>query len=244
MSSVHCKYWAVIPAAGVGRRFGGSHPKQYQSLLGKPVACWTLERLLSLPDIEQCVVAIGRDDSYWPTLGLDNPRITTATGGAERADTVRLALQALDGRAAEDDWVLVHDIARPCVRPTDIAKLMQQLSNHPVGGLLAAPMADTVKRVSGDNDVIATEDRRQLWSALTPQMFRYGTLRKALESAALNNIQPTDEASAIEQLGLIHKVIEGQRDNIKITRAEDLAIAAAILLAQGEIEQKIQEHQQ
>ncbi|MDM3870288.1 2-C-methyl-D-erythritol 4-phosphate cytidylyltransferase [Porticoccus sp. W117] len=234
MSNAQPKYWAVVPAAGVGRRFGGSQPKQYQNLLDKPVARWTLERLLSLPNIEQCVVALGQEDGYWPTLRLDNPRITTTIGGAERADSVRLALQALDGRAGQDDWVLVHDIARPCVRAADIANLMQQLQNHPVGGLLAAPIADTVKRVSGDHQVIATEDRRQLWSALTPQMFRYGILCKALESAGQNGTQPTDEASAIEQLGLDHKLIEGQRDNIKITRGEDLAIAAAILTAQGE----------
>ncbi|MGS2724061.1 2-C-methyl-D-erythritol 4-phosphate cytidylyltransferase [Porticoccus sp. GXU_MW_L64] len=228
------KLWAVVPAAGAGRRFGGDCPKQYQSLLGKAVARWTLERLLAVEQITSCVVAISPDDQYWPQLGLQQPRITVTDGGAERADSVRLALQCLDGQAADGDWVLVHDIARPCVRVADIHNLLQQLANHPVGGILAAPIADTVKRVAANGSVVATEDRNQLWRALTPQMFRYGALCKALDNAKQTGFQPTDEASAIEHAGVGHQVVAGQRDNIKITQPEDLAVAAAILTAQME----------
>ncbi|MCV6605619.1 MAG: 2-C-methyl-D-erythritol 4-phosphate cytidylyltransferase [Porticoccaceae bacterium] len=232
-SNASVKFWAVVPAAGVGRRFGGQCPKQYQSLLGKPVARWSLERILSLSNIERCVVAINPDDTHWPQLALDDSRLQTTLGGAERADSVRLALQALSDCAGDDDWVLVHDIARPCVRPGDIQTLMAELVSHPVGGILAAPMADTVKRVA-DQNIAATEDRSQLWAAYTPQMFRYGLLRQALTVVRQQGVTPTDEAAAIEALGLSHRVVEGQRDNIKITRAEDLAIAAAILKAQLE----------
>ena len=233
MTEPSSKYWAVIPAAGVGRRFGGDFPKQYQTLLAKPVARWTLERLLSLPEIEHCVVALSSEDDYWPEQGLSDTRITITHGGAERADSVRFALQALEGKASPNDWVLVHDIARPCVRPKDMKKLMMELASHPVGGILAAPVADTIKRVTDGQTIVDTVDRSQLWAAFTPQMFRYGLLLQALESARQNGVVPTDEAAAIEALGHSHQVVEGQRDNIKITRVEDLAIAAAILKSQS-----------
>ena len=233
-----CNYWAVVPAAGVGRRFGGEQlgstkPKQYQALLGKTVAQWTLERLLSVKGITGCLVAISAEDEYWAEQKIADPRLSLATGGTERADTMRLALQALAGRAQPDDWVLVHDIARPCVRAADIEQLISSLAAHPVGGILAAPVADTIKRVNAAQQVVATEDRSQLWSALTPQMFRYSVLCDALDNAQQNGFQPTDEAAAIETLGLQPAVVAGQRDNIKITRREDLAIAEAILRAQG-----------
>ena len=230
-------FWAVVPAAGVGRRFGGdpcdaNKPKQYQALLGKSVAQWTFQRLLSVERIAGCVVALGAEDTYWSEQGVKSPRLSFTTGGAERADTVRLALQSLQGRAHPNDWVLVHDIARPCVRSEDIERLMDELGEHPVGGILAAPMADTVKCVTADRRIEATADRNQLWSALTPQMFRYGLLQQALERALKVGFQPTDEASAVEQLGHQPVVVAGQRDNIKITRREDLAMAEAILQVQ------------
>ena len=241
MNTTPC-YWAVVPAAGVGRRFASdssgldaapAKPKQYQPLLlDQSVAQWTLDRLLSVERISGCVVALAREDGYWHQYGTDDPRITLTTGGAERADSVRLALQSLAGRAVADDWVLVHDIARPCVRVTDIERLMDTLDGHPVGGILAAPVADTVKRVGNDHSIQATEDRSQLWCASTPQMFRYSVLAQALSQAVESGFQPTDEASAVEQLGHKPRVVEGQRDNIKITRREDLAIAGAILKSQ------------
>ncbi|MDX2463798.1 MAG: 2-C-methyl-D-erythritol 4-phosphate cytidylyltransferase [Porticoccus sp.] len=228
--------WIVVPAAGVGHRFGGDIPKQYQQLLGKAVIEHTLERLLELENI-QLVVAVGQTDTLWQKLPVfQNPRIQTTKGGEERADSVRLALEHIQGKAEQDDWVLVHDVARPCVRVQDIQNLMTTLANHKVGGVLATPVSDTLKRVLKQKDIASTEDRSKLWAAQTPQMFRYGLLSKSLQSAAQDQWQPTDESAAIERLGYTPQVVEGSRDNIKITRAEDMAIATAIMAYQQEQE--------
>lgn len=223
--------WSVVPAAGMGRRFGGAIPKQYATLLGKPMARWSIERLLSVKRIAGCVVAIHPADHRWQQLHFDDPRLVTVSGGAERADSVRLALAQLSPRAAAHDWVLVHDIARPCVRSDDIENLIQHLFDHAVGGVLAAPVADTIKRVSG-NHIVATEDRSHLWRALTPQMFRFGLLQKALRHCVDMGAVPTDEAAAVEALGYRPVAVEGRRDNIKVTQADDLVIAEAILTVQ------------
>ena len=228
--------WIVVPAAGVGHRFGGDIPKQYQQLLGKAVIEHTLERLLELENI-QLVVAVGQTDALWQQLPVfQNPRIQTIKGGEERADSVRLALEHIQGKAEQDDWVLVHDVARPCVRVRDIQNLMTTLANHKVGGVLATPVSDTLKRVLKQKDIASTEDRSKLWAAQTPQMFRYGLLSKSLQSAVQDQWQPTDESAAIERLGYTPQVVEGSRDNIKITRSEDMAIAAAIMAYQQEQE--------
>ena len=227
--------WVVVPAAGVGRRFGGDTPKQYQKLLGKFVIEHTLERLLELKDA-QIAVAVSPTDTQWPQLSVfHSPRIQTALGGEERADSVRLALESLQGKAEQDDWVLVHDVARPCVRVQDIENLLIKLANHAVGGVLATPLSDTVKRVLIQSDIDSTEDRSQLWAAQTPQMFRYGLLLESLQSAVKQQYQPTDESAAIEQLGYTPSVVEGSRDNIKITRLEDMAIAEAIMKYQQQL---------
>lgn len=227
--------WVVVPAAGVGRRFGGDTPKQYQQLLGKSVIEHTLERLLELDDA-QIVVAVSSVDTQWQKLSVfQSPRIQTAIGGDERADSVRLALETLQGKAKQDDWVLVHDVARPCVRVQDIKNLLAQLANHKVGGVLATPVSDTLKRVLNQPDIDSTEDRSQLWAAQTPQMFRYGLLLESLQAAVEQQRQPTDESAAIEQLGYTPSVVEGSRDNIKITRLEDMAIAEAIMKYQQQL---------
>lgn len=230
--------WVVVPAAGVGRRFGGDTPKQYQQLLGKPVIEHTLERLLELEDA-QIVVAVSSADTQWQKLSVfQSPRIQTVIGGDERADSVRLALETLQGKAKQDDWVLVHDVARPCVRVQDIKNLLTQLASHTVGGILATPISDTVKRIvkqtAHQSDIDSTEDRTQLWAAQTPQMFRHGVLLESLQTAVKQQHQPTDESAAIEQLGYTPSVVEGSRDNIKITRLEDMAIAEAIMKYQQE----------
>lgn len=228
--------WIVVPAAGVGHRFGGDIPKQYQQILGKAVIEHTLERLLKLENT-QIVVAVGQTDILWQQLPVfQNPRIQTIKGGEERADSVRLALEHIQGKAEQDDWVLVHDVARPCVRVRDIQNLMTTLANHKVGGVLATPVSDTLKRVLKQKEIASTEDRTKLWSAQTPQMFRYGLLSQGLQSAAQDQWQPTDESAAIERLGYTPQVVEGSRDNIKITRSEDMAIAAAIMTYQQEQE--------
>lgn len=228
-------HWVVVPAAGVGRRFGGVIPKQYQLLAGKTVMEHSLERLLQLHTT--IVVAVHPDDQQWSRLPIfENDRIRTVHGGQERVDSVRLALECLHREADTEDWVLVHDVARPCVAISDIQQLMSSLQAHSVGGLLATPISDTVKRVADEGQhhhVVTTEPRQPLWLAQTPQMFRYGLLHWSLQTASKQGWQVTDEASAVEQLGYQPLVVEGSRDNIKITRREDLVIAEAILAAQA-----------
>ncbi|MEZ5528548.1 MAG: 2-C-methyl-D-erythritol 4-phosphate cytidylyltransferase [Porticoccaceae bacterium] len=227
--------WIVVPAAGVGSRFGGVIPKQYQTLAGKTVIEHTLERLLSV-DNAIVVVAVNPEDDHWSRLPVfEHPRIRTVHGGRERADSVRLALECLSREAHTDDWVLVHDVARPCVRVAEIRHLLDTLKDHKVGGVLAVPVSDTVKRVDRGDDIAATEDRARLWLAQTPQMFRYGLLSWSLKTAVRQQWQPTDESQAVERLGHVPLVVEGCRDNIKITRREDLAIAEAILRYQREM---------
>lgn len=223
------QFWAVVPAAGVGKRMGGSIPKQYLEIHGKTVLEHTLERLLSVSRISAVAVALGQEDGYWSDLPISrNSRILRADGGKERADSVLSALLKLDSIAQESDWVLVHDAARLCLTPEDVLKLITTLENDPVGGILALPVSDTLKTVQ-DGLITATPDRSSTWRALTPQMFRYGHLRKALEDAAEKGYAVTDESSAIELQGMRPKIVEGRPDNIKITRPEDLPLAAFYL---------------
>jgi 2-C-methyl-D-erythritol 4-phosphate cytidylyltransferase len=220
------RYWAVVPAAGVGKRMGTDVPKQYLSVLGKPVLQHTLERLLAVESLAGIAVALGAEDGYWADLPCaTHPKIRRAPGGRERADSVLAGLDSLSGVAEPDDWVLVHDAARACLTPADVEKLMETLRDDPVGGILAVPVSDTLKRVEGA-DILETVDRSRIWRALTPQMFRYGLLRRALADAAANGQVVTDEARALELKGFRPRIVEGRPDNIKITRPEDLPLAA------------------
>jgi 2-C-methyl-D-erythritol 4-phosphate cytidylyltransferase len=224
--SVRSRFWGAVPAAGVGKRMGAATPKQYLEVRGKPVLQHTLERLLGVAEFSAVVVALGREDGYWPDLPFaDHPRVLTAEGGKERADSVLSALDRLEGLAAPDDWVLVHDAARLCVTVSDIRKLMATLIDDPVGGILALPSSDTLKGVENGR-IVDTVDRNHVWRALTPQMFRHGALRNALRQAAARGIGVTDEASALELQGQTPRIVEGRSDNLKITRPEDLALAA------------------
>ena len=217
--------WAVVPAAGVGKRMQADRPKQYLPLLGQTVIEHTLQRLLDSGAFQAVSVAISVEDPYWPELPISqNPAVITAPGGKERADSVLSALKALEGIAHEDDWVLVHDAARPCITSGDIQHLIASLEQHPVGGILALSSHDTLKQVEGDQ-IVATINRQQIWRALTPQMFRYGMLRQSLQDTE-GNPAVTDEASALELLGFRPSIVEGRPDNIKITRPEDLELAA------------------
>jgi 2-C-methyl-D-erythritol 4-phosphate cytidylyltransferase len=232
--SSQVKYWAVVPAAGVGKRMQADRPKQYLEIEGRPLIDYAITRLLGDPLIEGVVVAISAEDSYWPTLNLAlNKSLWVVEGGVERCHSVLNALQQLATHAHEDDWVLVHDAARPCVRPEDIAHLIEQLADDPVGGLLAIPVRDTMKRAEANRRVITTEERQGLWHALTPQMFRYGKLRHALEQALEDEALVTDEASAMELAEHEPLLVEGHADNIKVTRPEDLALATFYLHQQG-----------
>lgn len=225
--------WAIVPAAGCGTRMASQIPKQYLPIDGKPVLAYTLEKLLAVPTIAGIVVAIGRDDEHWRDLSLaHHPKVQTVVGGAARADSVLQALQALQLFAGPDDWVLVHDAARPCVQVTDIERLLQKVRGTD-GGLLATPVNDTIKQVV-DGRVAATVDRRQLWAAQTPQCYRRQALERALAEAARQGLAVTDETSAMEHAGVNAVVVEGRVDNIKITRPEDLWLAQTVLRHQAE----------
>ena len=192
-------YWAVIPAAGVGKRMQLNIPKQYLELNGKTVLETTLSVFLQHPEISGIVVAISNGDPYWKKLVIESKKpVLTARGGTERSESVLSALNVLKQHAHNSDWVLVHDAARPCLKTEDIDKLIKQLSDSQYGGLLGLPMADTVKRSNSKGQVIETVDRNHLWRALTPQMFRLDMLYNAISQALKKNLLITDEASAVE----------------------------------------------
>jgi 2-C-methyl-D-erythritol 4-phosphate cytidylyltransferase len=231
------RLFGVVPAAGGGSRFGNGTPKQYAMLDGVPLLAKTLERLQAGLPFELVVVAIAPDDArYEHAIGERDGVVPVRCGGLTRAATVRGALDWLDGRCADDDWVLVHDAARPCVPKAALLRLIGQLWDDPVGGLLAIPVADTLKRadtmagaVADAPRVLATEDRSELWRAQTPQMFRYRVLCRAL---AGDDPLVTDESQAVERLGHRPRLVPGSPANLKVTWPEDLALAAAILAAQ------------
>jgi 2-C-methyl-D-erythritol 4-phosphate cytidylyltransferase len=208
-------------------------PKQYLPLADKTVLEHTLDTLLSCRQLAGVVLVLSEGDGYWESIQgryLDQP-LETAIGGAERCHSVLNGLKQLAGRAREDDWVLVHDAARPCVRLSDIEKLISVLSSSTDGGLLGVPVADTMKRADSEHRITATVDREGLWHAYTPQMFRVGLLRAALQQAIDNDLLVTDEASAMEHAGYQPRMVQGQRDNIKITVPADLELAAWYLQA-------------
>ncbi len=228
----------LVPAAGGGSRFGGSAPKQYASLAGEPVLARTLARLAAALQADATYVALAPDDLHYARLVAPAHHVATLRcGGATRAETVRAALLALRERCADDDWVLVHDAARPCVPRDALARLVEHLRDEPVGGLLAVPVADTLKRSDADVDqprVAATVPRAGLWQAQTPQMFRYGVLARAFADDGA--LACTDEAQAVEAAGYAPRLVRGSPANLKITYPDDLALAAAILAAQAKEE--------
>jgi len=209
---------------------GSDIPKQYLPLNGRLVIEHTLQRLLDHPKIKKVLVALSPNDEWWPdTAYANHPDVIIVDGGAERCHSVLNALNKLSEHTVVDDWVLVHDAARPCLRSDDINCLIKQLSSHPVGGILGMPVRDTMKRADASGQITKTVCREGLWHAFTPQMFRLGILRTALIQALEKGMQVTDEASAIELAGYSPKLVEGHPDNIKITQPEDLALAAFYL---------------
>jgi 2-C-methyl-D-erythritol 4-phosphate cytidylyltransferase/2-C-methyl-D-erythritol 2,4-cyclodiphosphate synthase len=244
------RLWAIVPAAGRGERFASSLPnalpKQYTPLLRSTVIEWSLRALLAEPRIHAIVVVLAADDGHWPQVAarLNSPKLFTAVGGAQRQDSVMSGLDHLASRAAADDWVLVHDAARPCLNSRDIRALADALDNQlnagvtnagvasgsvseVAGAVLAAPIVDTVRRVLPNG--VETVDRAGLWRALTPQVFAFAPLRRALEDAARAGVAVTDEAQAMERIGIRAELVSGSPFNIKLTRAEDLKVAADIL---------------
>lgn len=208
-------------------------PKQYLPLLGRPILMRTLERLDSYPPLRGMWVGIAPDDVYWSTMNAAFPKLLgTYPGGTIRAETVLNGLRALAGMAAPDDWVLVHDAARPCVRHADIDLLLAAIAGHADGGLLALPLTDSVKRADHNGCVSESVARSGLWRALTPQIFKLGALSRALNQALLSGRDITDESSAMEDDGAHPRLVHGSADNIKITAPEDLALAELFLRAQ------------
>lgn len=225
---------AVIPAAGAGRRFGADLPKQYLPLAGLAIQQHTLDRLAAMPELTHIVVAVAADDVRARALPYAHPqRLRFVTGGGERMDSVLAGLERLQALGAQvDDWVLVHDVARPLLRPADVRRLLVELADDAVGGLLANPVRDTMKRGDADGRIVDTVSREQLWHALTPQMFRFGLLLRALREASAAGVLVTDEAAAVERLGHQPRLVSGARDNLKITFPDDLPLAEALLAAQ------------
>jgi 2-C-methyl-D-erythritol 4-phosphate cytidylyltransferase / 2-C-methyl-D-erythritol 2,4-cyclodiphosphate synthase len=227
------RIWAVVPAAGRGERFeksaSCSHlPKQYAPLAGATVLECSLRPLLLEPRIERVVVVVAADDTRWREHAPRSDKLLTTLGGASRQDSVLAGLKALREHASPEDWVLVHDAARPCLESSDLAALIAALEAGASGAVLAASVVDTVKRAR-DGTVCETVDREGLWRALTPQAFALGELERALEEAARSKVAVTDESQAMERKGVRPVLVQGSPFNIKVTRAADLKAAARIL---------------
>jgi 2-C-methyl-D-erythritol 4-phosphate cytidylyltransferase len=227
------RYWLVMPAAGTARRFGGAGAKQHMALAGRTVL--ELALLLFIADTRCAGIALALsaaalgDHALRGRLGV---KVAVVAGGERRCDSVLAGLTALTSAAA-DDWVLVHDAARPCLSAPDLDRLLAAGAAHPLGALLASPVTDTLKHADDSSSSECTVDRGALWRALTPQMFRYGPLCAALRAAIGAGREPTDEAQAMEWQGGRPLLIAAQDSNIKITNREDLDVAAAILAARA-----------
>jgi 2-C-methyl-D-erythritol 4-phosphate cytidylyltransferase len=224
------RFIALVPAAGIGSRFGADTPKQYLPVRGKPLLWHALEPLAQHPAMAKVLVVLHPDDRQFAQLSWPGPSgmlVPLYAGGATRAHTVLGGLAAPEAQLRGDDWVLVHDAARPCLSAMLLDRLIDALRDDPVGGLLAIPVADTLKRADADQRIAGTEPRAGLWRAQTPQMFKAGLLRRALQQGDLATI--TDEASAVEAQGLRPRLVMGSDLNIKVTYPEDLRLAELIL---------------
>lgn len=227
------RVWAVVPAAGSSERFSSTTdsltPKQYAPLLGASVLEWSLRRLLAQNRIHAVVAVLASDDARWPSIAsrLANPRLQSAVGGASRQLSVQNGLEHLVNQATPNDWVLVHDAARPCVTSDELQALFAALDAGAAGAVLATPIIDTVKRHRGAT--LETLDRQGLWRALTPQVFEFAALRHALDQATRSAVLVGDEAQAMERMGIVPAMVQGSPFNIKVTSFEDLAVASKIL---------------
>jgi 2-C-methyl-D-erythritol 4-phosphate cytidylyltransferase len=222
------RFFGLVPAAGSGSRFGLEQPKQYQRIAGKPMLRHAVERLLAAPQVEVVFVVLAAGDREfrkhdWSAFG---ERIAPLyCGGASRRDSVLNGLVAAASAVDPNDWMLVHDAARPCLGSAELRRLIEEAGSDEVGGILAIPVSDTLKRADDERRILETEPRDHLWQAQTPQMFRHGLLMKALRDAQ----HVTDEAAAVEALGRKPRLVEGSTENIKVTFASDLRIAERIL---------------
>jgi len=216
--------WAIVPAAGNGTRFGSAVPKQYLPIAGQPLLAHTLHALLSHQAIDAAMVVLAANDVHWPGwTDFAGKPLHTCIGGATRAASVLAGLQALPSHIKADDWVLIHDAARPNVSANDLTRLLAVGRSEAEGAILAAPLHDTLKRCTHDGRIDRTEPRTQLWRALTPQLFRRYPLTYALQMALTSGIEITDEAMAMEYQGAHPRLIEGAQSNFKITTPDDWA---------------------
>ena len=221
------KYFLVVPASGIGQRMNSTIPKQYIILEnGLTILDQCLNTILSNDLISGFIVALDKKDSYFKSSNFakDPKLISIATGGKERFNSVLNALNALDQNAKPNDWVLVHDAARPCIRKEDINKLIEEVADDKVGGILANRIVDTVKQIN-NGGLVSTIDRQKLYIAQTPQMFRYAILKDSIEKAIESNMHITDESEALENLNYSIRIVEGSSSNIKITIQEDIHLA-------------------
>lgn len=226
------KYYVLIPAAGQGVRMGNEMPKQYLPLLGKPMLLHSVDLFLSCSIVDKIFLILSPDDDSFHKYLQRNESLKSKLqllycGGATRAESVHNGLKEMNQFVYPQDWVLVHDAARPCLSIKDLNLIIAALSEDDVGGLLAVPVADTLKKSNSENKIIATENRVGLWQAQTPQMFRYGILYQALSACDVRT--PTDEAQAVEWLGLKPKLVKGSTTNFKVTYPEDIQLAELIL---------------
>lgn len=225
-------HYALLPAAGIGARMGADGPKQYLDLAGRTMLWHAIHAFEAIGAVVRTYVVLSPEDSHWDRhdwSGLDKLRVLRC-GGATRAETVRNGLRAMAGEVGRDDWVLVHDAARPCVSARLLDRLLAALADDAVGGILAAPVADTLKREGEGGRILETVPRDGLWAAQTPQMFRHGLLLDALDHAGT---QVTDEASAVEALGLSPLLVESDMTNLKVTWPRDIEVAEWLLSKQG-----------
>ena len=227
-------FHVVIPAAGTGSRMQSEIPKQYLSLAGRPIIEHTVKVFVASPRIQSIIVALSPDDMHWDRLNFKTSEKVSVLrcGGDSRAATVLNALQHLRTCVKDEDWVLVHDAVRPGLSQRALARLLDALEHDPVGGILALPLADTLKRADDTQHISRTEPREHLWLAQTPQMFRLGVLQEALLASA---DAPTDESQAVESLGLQPRLVAGEARNFKITYPQDLQLAEAILGTNQEV---------
>lgn len=222
--------WAIVPAAGQGARVGGPVPKQYLDVAGAPLVAHALAALLAHASVEGVVVALSPDDTRWPGwTSLAGKPVIACVGGETRAQSVLAGLAALPDSVRADDFVLVHDAARPNLALEDLDQLLERGRNDPVGAVLAAPVRDTLKRAGSDGGIDGTESRESLWRALTPQLFRRMQLTRGLEAARDAGIEVTDESMAMERQGHRPLLVEGREDNFKVTTAADVVRFAYIV---------------
>ncbi len=222
----------MIPAAGIGKRMQSDIPKQYLKLGERTILEHTIQCFLDEAKIHRIVVVIAEHDSYWSSLSIHNDRIITADGGAERCHSVLNGLTAIQDQADDNDWVLVHDAARPCLSRSELNRLISEVGDDDVGGILAVPVRDTMKRGTADNEIAETVDRNQLWHALTPQMFRFHKLLSSLRNIQKLQQIVTDEAEAIEKTGVKSQLVRGEYSNIKVTEMGDIELAIFYLQQQ------------